>query len=96
MYDFDDRDGYYEQDTYAGDRWGAWLDDTRVEYRAPHTQHDTASDFLPTQWREEVASGQEYRSYDEWAEAQAAYACEDCTEYAEAWATEQAERRAGC
>lgn len=91
MFDYDD------QDTYAGDRWGAWLDDTRVEYRAPHTSHpETVGNYAPSQWRDEVATGQEFRSYDEWAEDMAAYHCQDCQEYAEAWATEQAERRMGC
>lgn len=94
MYDFEN-DGQYEQDTYAGDRWGAWLDDTRVEYRAPHQQHATASDYTPTEWREEVAKGDEWRSFGEWAESMAAYNCTECREYAEAWAEEQAERRVG-
>lgn len=86
---------YDDIDTYAEDRWGAWLDDTRVEYRPPHTSHDTASDYTLSDWREEVGYGNEFRGYEEWAEAMAEYNCPDCKAYAEAWREEQAERRVG-
>lgn len=89
MYDFED-----DRDVYAGDRWGAWLDDIRLPYVPPHTSH-AALDGARERWVSDVAAGNWDGSLAEHAEIEAAWECEDCREYADSYAEQMAERRVG-
>ena len=89
MYDFED-----DRDVYAGDRWGAWLDDTRLPYVPPHTSHDALPGAREA-WAADVAAGTWDDSLAEHAEIHAAYACADCREYADDYSAAMAERRVG-
>lgn len=95
--EYDARDAYYEQETYApGDRWGAWLDDTRLPYDPPHKSHEPGTETR-ADWLAALAlDSTECRSFDEWIEAMARVECEECLDYDEDYAERMAERRAGC
>lgn len=90
-----DDDAYYDYPEHTAGRWDAWLDDTRLDYRPPHTEHIMLPDAA-ARWATDVAAGLTVDSLAEWAEIESAYACADCRAYAEDHAAEQAERRAGC
>src|SRR5690606_8191236 len=74
----DSYDAYYES-TYSPR--GAWLDDTRPDYVAPHSSHapgkETRADWLAAL----ALDPNETRGYDEWVQAMARIECDECLDY---------------